>query len=103
MSTNEIKCPHCGQWTTRNGHVDDKCHHCGESVDAHRFSREAEKKVTMELNKKKDYWQIKETDTPFQAQMKNVGNAFGWLVYYWQITLFAFVSLLIALIGIFAS
>jgi len=43
--SHEIKCPHCGEWTTRVGRNDDVCANCGGYVEPHRFSSDAEKKT----------------------------------------------------------
>jgi len=99
----EIKCPHCGQWTMWQGHIDDRCINCGGFLETRRFSREVEKKITKELKKDDDYFAIKPTDSPERRWIKSVLNSFRWGVYYMQLALFAFVTIILLLVSLLAS
>ena len=83
----EIKCPHCGEWTLWNGHVDDRCLYCAEFIEPKRFSREVEKKIRKEVAKEKDYFFIKPTDSYPKKKIKSLLNSTRWLVYYFQIAI----------------
>jgi len=74
MSTREIKCPHCGEWTMWKGGVDDRCINCGEFLEPRRFSREVEKKINKDLKKEDDYFAIKPTDSELMRMIKSFFN-----------------------------
>jgi|ERR1700761_7545262 hypothetical protein len=101
---NEIKCPHCGQWTTSNNKVDDKCQHCGGYLEPHRFSRAAEKKTRHVANpKQKDFFPIKHGDGQLMREVKGFINAMGWIVFYSEMAFYASMILVITLLGIIAG
>jgi phage FluMu protein Com len=99
----EIKCPHCGEWTMWTGGVDDRCLNCNEFLEPQRFSREIEKKIGKELTKENDYFFIKPTDGLFKREIKQFLNSFRWLVYYFQILFFIFISLLLLILTLLAG
>jgi hypothetical protein len=99
----EIKCPHCGQWTMWTGAVDDRCLYCDEFLEPQRFSREIEKKIGKELTKENDYFFVKPTDGPFMRRIKNFFNSIRWLIYYFQILFFIFISILLLILTLFAG
>lgn len=103
MSIREIKCPHCGEWTMWEGKVDDRCINCGEFLEPKRFSVEVEKKINDALKKEDDYFAIKPTDGPFQREIKSFLNSLRWTAYYLQIALFAFVTIILLLLSLFAG
>ena len=98
----EIKCPNCGKWTMWDGKVDDRCLYCNEFLEPDRFSREVENKINDELLKEYDYFFIKPTDGPIKRGIKRFFNSFRWLVYYAQILVFLFVTLILVLISLFS-
>jgi hypothetical protein len=101
---NEIKCPHCGEWTTWNSRIDDKCLHCGGYLDPHRFSHAEEKKLKKAKNPKQaDFFPIKAGDGPLTQEVKGFINAFGWIVFYSEMAFYACVVLIIAIIGFAAG
>jgi hypothetical protein len=100
MSTREIKCPHCGEWTMWQGDVDDRCINCSEFLEPRRFSREVEKKVNNDLKKEDDYFAIKPTDSELTRLGKSLFNSIRWTAYYLQLAFFAFVTILLLLISL---
>jgi hypothetical protein len=102
-AVNEIKCPHCGKWTTWNCRIDDKCQECGEYLEPHRFSHAAEKKARKEDNKKTEYFAIKATDGPLTQEVKGFLQAFGWIVFYSEMAFYIGVTGVILVLGIIAG
>jgi hypothetical protein len=100
---NEIKCPHCGEWTAKLGHKDEKCPKCNGFLEPQRFSRHAEKSITKENFKKTEYLPIKASDGPITRELKGFINALGWIVFYSEIAFYGFVTLLIMVVGIIAG
>jgi hypothetical protein len=100
---NERKCPHCGKWTAWNGLPDDRCQHCGELLEPHRFSHEAEKKAIKKQQRKSEYFAIKPTDGPITREIKGFLGAFGWIVFYSEIAFYAGVTLVILIAGFIAG
>jgi hypothetical protein len=103
MSVSEIKCPHCGQWTMWQGHIDDRCINCGEFLERRRFSREVEKRINKELKEEDDYFAIKPSDGQLTRWFKTFFNSFRWGVYYLQLIIFTFVTLVIFVISLLAG
>ena len=99
----EIKCPHCGKWTTWHGHIHDKCPNCEGYLDPHRFSAAAERKILKENNKKTEYFAIKPTDGPLTQEVKGFLQAFGWIVFYSEMAFYIGVTGVILAIGIIAG
>jgi hypothetical protein len=98
----EIKCPHCGEWTLWNGGIDDRCLYCNGFLEPQRFSREVEKKVNEELRKENDYLFIKPGDGAFIRWYKSTFNSLRWMVYYVQLALFLFATVLLVLLSLMA-
>ncbi len=96
----EIKCPHCGEWTMWNGHVDDRCLFCNEFLEPQRFSREIEKKVVTEIKKEDDYFALSPADSYVIRRIKLFFNSFRWMVIYLQIAFFVFISAIIVLVSL---
>ena len=99
----EIRCPHCGAWTMWQGHIDDRCISCGEFLETRRFSLEVEKRITRELKKDDDYFAPKPTDSPERKWFKSMFNSFRWGVYYVQLALFTFITIVILIISLLAG
>jgi len=99
----ELKCPHCGEWTMWNGHVDDRCLNCSEFLEPQRFSREVEKKISRELIKENDYFFIRPEDGLLKRWCKGFLNTLRWWAYYVQIAFFIFVTTLLVLLSIFTG
>ncbi|MGN6637473.1 MAG: hypothetical protein ACTHJ8_01065 [Mucilaginibacter sp.] len=100
---NEIKCPHCGQWTSWQGHTDDKCQHCNNYVEPHRFSAEAERKIKKRHRRKEDFFPLRPTDGPIQRELKGFINAMGWIVFYSEVAFYIGVIVVIAILGFVAG
>jgi hypothetical protein len=96
----EIKCPHCGEWTLWNGHIDDRCLYCNGFLEPQRFSREVEKKVRKEVIKENDYFFIKPGDGLFKRICKRFLNVLRWWAFYLQIVFFIFITLLLVIISL---
>jgi hypothetical protein len=100
----EVKCPHCGEWTTRHGRVDDKCHNCNGYIEPHRFSADAEKKAHKAKNPKQaDFFPVKKGDGPVTQEVKGFINAFGWIVFYSEVAFYISVVAVIAILGFIAG
>lgn len=99
----EIKCPHCGQWTTWSGHVEETCGKCSQPLDPHRFSREAERKLTKPKKKKADFFPVKKGDGPVVRELKGFVNAMGWIVFYSEVAFYIGVISVIAILGFLAG
>ncbi|HEX3385590.1 MAG TPA: hypothetical protein VHS53_10400 [Mucilaginibacter sp.] len=100
----EIKCPHCGEWTRWSGHVEETCGKCSRPLDPHRFSREAERKLTKtKKNRKADFFPIKKSDGPVTRELKGFVNAMGWIVFYSEVAFYIGVIGVIAILGFLAG
>jgi hypothetical protein len=99
----EIKCPHCGEWTSSYGRHDDKCVKCGGHLEPHRFSREAEVNIKKENPRKADYFAITASDGPFMVEVKGFLNAFGWIVFYSEMAFYACVFGVVLILGVIAG
>lgn len=99
----EIKCPSCGEWTMWKGDVDDRCFFCDEFLEPQRFSREVEKKIRFEIFKESDYFFVKPEDSPLKQRIKRLLNSTRWLVVYFQIAFFIFISFLLVLLSLFSG
>lgn len=55
MAKQELKCPHCGQWTIWQGELHDRCRHCNKLLEQEKISRmeekERKKQVAAELER----------------------------------------------------
>ena len=98
----EIKCPHCGKWTTWNGHVDDRCFHCNEFLEPNRFSREIEEKIGGQIRKENDYFAVSPGDNLVKRIIKFLLNSVRWVAYYMPMIFFVVVTLIIVIIALFA-
>jgi hypothetical protein len=103
MSTSEIKCPHCGQWTMWQGGVHDRCINCGEFLDSRTFSREVEKRINKELKQEDDYFAIKPNDGTLIRIFKGFFNSLRWSAYYVQLVIFSLVTILMLIISLMAT
>ncbi|HZX59842.1 MAG TPA: hypothetical protein VFE54_13995 [Mucilaginibacter sp.] len=103
MSISEIKCPHCGEWTMWQDNVDDRCINCGAFLDSRRFSLEVEKKINKDLKKEDDYFALKPSDGPFTRELKLFFNSLRWAAYYVQLIFFAFITIMLLLVSLFAA
>jgi hypothetical protein len=99
----EIKCPHCGKWTLWNGQTDDRCLYCSEFIEPKRLPKEVEQKIGKEVAREKDYFFIKPGDGKIKREIKLFLNSLRWLVYYFQIAFFSFISLLLLLLSLFSG
>jgi len=99
----EIRCPHCGKWTMWQGNIDDRCINCGEFLETRRFSREVEKRINKQLKAEYDYFSIKPGDSPFRRLFKFSFNTVRWSMYYVQLVIFTFVTILIFVISLLAG
>jgi hypothetical protein len=103
-TTSEIKCPHCSQWTTWTGKIDEKCHSCNGILDPHRFSHEAEKHIKKAENPKKaDFFPPNPNDGPVTRELKGFVNAMGWIVFYSEVAFYACVIGVIVILGFVAG
>jgi len=100
MSVYEIKCPHCGQWGTWNGRIDDKCVHCGKYLEEHRLSL-AQQKVSVAAEKRKnDYFRVKSTDSTIVQTFKQLINWVRWGTIYGVSVIFFIITFMVILYGL---
>lgn len=93
----EKKCPHCGQWTEWQQHIDDKCQHCGKYLqeEARQDEVKAENRRKQLEEQFKKYWpfDVKPSDpfiikglkwTGYGIYMVFVGiiSLIAWLVFW---------------------
>ncbi len=102
--SSEIKCPHCGQWTTWTGKVHETCQHCNGVLDPQRFSQAAEKKIKkVENPRKADFFPPNAKDGPVTRELKGLVNAMGWIVFYSEVAFYCAVIGVIVIIGFIAG
>jgi len=99
----EIKCPHCHEWTLWRGHIDDRCLYCGEFLEIENFTRSIETKIKREVKKENDFLFVREGDSVFLKKLKTNLRPIRTAVYYLQIGFVIFISALLWLIGIISA
>lgn len=91
--SSQKKCPSCGQWTTWNQRLDDKCEHCGAQLEKQRAEEVKHRQELagkpLTFNKRK----IEPGDSLGKALYKRIFNVTG-------AAYFAFLSFLIWLIAV---
>jgi methionyl-tRNA synthetase len=70
------KCPHCGNWSEWNQHIDDTCDHCGKNLSPVEVKRDKVRKDEKKKNEEEWMFYIKESDTSLVKFFKKVGNGF---------------------------
>jgi hypothetical protein len=103
LSSKEIKCPHCKQWTLWGGNLHDRCLYCNGFLETDRFTVEVEKKIRNEFRTENDPLFINPTDTPNMRHVKTVLQFLRAWLSYLQIAFFTFISLLLLILGIIAA
>lgn len=97
----EIKCPHCKEWTLWQGHMDDRCLYCGEFLQSKEFVDEIERRAKNQYNGGFFFFK---PDQPKINPEKFKKGTFMYVayifVYYLQMAFFFFISLLIAMIAL---
>ena len=102
--SSEIKCPHCGQWTTWTGKIDDTCKDCTGILDPHRYSAAAERHLKKTENPKKaHFFAPGPNDGPVTRELKGFVNAMGWIVFYSEVAFYACVIGVIVIVGFVAG
>ncbi|MEX8546325.1 MAG: hypothetical protein V5804_01875 [Mucilaginibacter sp.] len=99
----EIKCPHCHEWTLWRGHIDDRCLYCGEFLEVENFTKSVETKIQREVKKEADFLFVREEDSPFVKKLKTRLRPIRTAFYYAQIGFVVFISALLWLIGILSA
>lgn len=99
----EIKCPHCHEWTLWQGHIDDRCLYCGEFLKIEDFTKSVETKIQREVNKENDILFIKEDDSRLVKKLKTKLRPFRRLIIYLQVAFVFFMSVLIWLMGMLTA
>lgn len=100
----EIKCPHCTQWTTWTGKIDEKCQYCHGILDPHRFSHEAEKHIKKPENPKKaHFFSPNPKDGSVKRELKSLLNSMGWIFFYSEIAFYACVIGVILILAFLAG
>lgn len=85
------------------GRVDDRCINCGEFIEPQRMPREVEEKIEKEIKKDHDYFARKPSDRELTRQTKKFFNSLRWGIYYLELAFFAFITLILFLISLFAA
>jgi len=81
----------------------DRCLYCNGFLETDRFTGEVEKKIRNEVRSENDPLFINPTDTPNMRRVKIVLQFFRAWISYLQIAFFAFISLLLFILGIVAA
>lgn len=70
------KCPHCGEWSSWNMNLTDRCEHCGQPLGGKDLKNQ-ERREQEQLKNTEDWlFAIKKTDSPFVVSLKKIGNFF---------------------------
>ncbi|MGI4727014.1 MAG: DUF2614 family zinc ribbon-containing protein [Janthinobacterium lividum] len=99
----EIKCPHCHEWTLWLGRMDDRCLYCNGFLQVEDFTKSVETKIKKEVRKEEDFLFIRENDSPFVVKMKTFLVPVRRIFYYFQIGFVVFISTLLWIIGIVSA
>ncbi|MVN22493.1 hypothetical protein [Mucilaginibacter arboris] len=99
----EIKCPHCHEWTLWRGHIDDRCLYCGEFLEIENFTRSVEKKIKQEVRKEEDFLFVRPEDSKFVKKFKTTMRPIRQVFFYLQLGFVFFISLLLWVIGILSA
>ncbi len=99
----EIKCPHCKEWTLWRGNLHDRCLYCGEFLQNEAFTKKVEKEIREQVTEEKDFLFVKPGDGKAKAALKRFLRPIRNFLYYVQFGFFAFVSMILWLIGLLAT
>jgi len=99
----EIKCPHCHEWTLWRGHIDDRCLYCGEFLEIEKFTKSVETKIEREVKEESDFLFVRPQDSEFVRKLKDNLRPVRTVFYYFQIGFVIFISALLWLIGVVAA
>jgi hypothetical protein len=99
----EIKCPHCHEWVQWGSKVDDKCANCSGYLEPERFRYESEKRLTEDINKKKDFYVLRDSDETITQLYKMFVNSFRLGSYYVMLLFAIFIAVLITIFGLLAA
>lgn len=99
----EIKCPHCHEWTLWRGHIDDRCLYCGEFLEIENFTKSVETKIQREVKAENDFLFVHPEDSPFIQKLKTNVRPIRTAIYYAQIGFVVFISALLWLIGMISA
>ncbi|HEY4323799.1 MAG TPA: hypothetical protein VGN20_07425 [Mucilaginibacter sp.] len=97
----EIKCPHCGKWSTGTGKTDEKCPHCHEYLNPVRVQYLEENRVKTETNKKNNFLVINENDDPIIQMFKQFINWLAWTTFYGISVIYIVIALMVIVYGLF--
>ncbi|MGI4021159.1 MAG: hypothetical protein ACRYFA_06605 [Janthinobacterium lividum] len=99
----EIKCPHCHEWTLWKGRIDDRCLYCNGFLKVEDFTKSVETKIKKEVKKEDDFLFIRPEDSAFKKKLKTKLLPIRNLMMYAQIGFAVFISTLLWLIGIISA
>lgn len=99
----EIKCPHCHEWTLWRGHIDDRCLYCGEFLETENFTKSIETQIKREVKKEADFLFIRPEDSRLIKKLKKIMQPIRKLFFYFQLGFVVFISVLLWIIGILSA
>ncbi len=99
----EIKCPFCKKWTLWRGDLHDRCLYCGEFLQNEAFTKKVEKEIREQVTEEKDFLFIKPTDGQLTITLKKILRPVRDVFYYIQLGFFAFISIILWIIGMLAT
>jgi len=100
MNVDEIKCPHCGQWSNWTSKIEETCPHCGEHLDPGRFHYAEEQKVIYARNRKDGFMVIKGDDDPIIKILKEIVNWVRWTTFYGISVIYIVIAVMVILYGL---
>ena len=87
------KCPHCGEWSSWQVSVHDRCLHCGQALAGRDLEYYEKRQKELKTNEENWIFFIREKDPNWMKVLKKVGNVF----YTIYIAILTFLAWLIAI------
>lgn len=91
MATDK-KCPSCGQWTTWNHQLTDRCTHCNELLDKRTVEDHQRFETQLKINDENSFFAPKPGDNPFMIAFRKT----AWAVHFVYMSIVSFILWLLA-------
>ncbi len=99
----EIKCPHCHEWTLWRGRIDDRCLYCNGFLKVEDFTKSVEVKIKKEVKREDDFLFIRPEDSKFKKKLKTTLLPIRNMMIYVQVGFAVFISALLWIIGVISA
>lgn len=99
----EIKCPHCHEWTLWRGRIDDRCLYCNGFLKVEDFTKSVEIKIKKEVKREDDFLFIRPEDSEFKKKLKTTLLPIRNMMIYVQVGFAVFISALLWIIGVISA